>query len=155
MIRRIPIILSFIMAASVPLAISQPQLDDDIISVIQKEHLAGLVIWVAEGGDINAVTTEGNTLLMLACKTGDLSAIDFLLLQKPDLNVQNKGGATALMVAAKYGHKSVVEQLLSYDADPAIRTHKGVTAAGIARVHQQKEVYKLLKDAELVARKQS
>lgn len=55
--------------------------------------------WIANGGDINKLTKEGNTLLMSAVDSGDCPAVRNLSFQPPGVIVQNKAGAAALMHA--------------------------------------------------------
>ncbi len=153
MIRRKCVLASVILILSLCPAISaQPQLDADVVAAVQNSRVPDLAIWIAAGGDINGITSEGNTLLMVAVTTGDLATVDYLISQYANLDAQNNVGATALMIAAKYGHTEVIVRLLEYNADPMIRTTKGISAARFALVYQHKKAYKLLRDAEVSAR---
>lgn len=129
-------------------AFAQQTLDNKIADAVTKSNVAQLVQWAANGGDINAKTEEGNTLLMMASKIGDKPTVKFVLSQTPDLDAQNMAGATALMIAAKYGHDHVVKMLLKEGADPMIRNNGGITAARFAIAYNHPEVYDQLRKAE-------
>lgn len=140
---------------SLPLtALSQPQVDE-AVEAVQKSDLASLVIWFADGGDINLKANNDNTLLMLASKIGDKKTLDYLIVQQPDVNARNKAGTTALMIAAKYGNSYAVETLLKVGADPAIRNNRGITAARFALAYNHGSLYDQLQEAELRARSNS
>lgn len=129
-------------------AFAQQKLDNKIADAVTKSNVAQLAQWAANGGDINAQTEEGNTLLMMASKIGDKPIVKFLISQKPNLDAQNMAGATALMIAAKYGHDHVVKMLLKEGADPMIRNNGGITAARFALAYNHDEVYDQLRKAE-------
>lgn len=136
-------------------AFAQQKLDNKIADAVTKSNVAELAQWAANGGDINAKTEEGNTLLMMASKIGDKPTVQFVLSQAPDLDAQNMAGATALMIAAKYGHDHVVKMLLKEGADPMIRNNGGITAARFAIAYNHPEVYDQLKEAEQNTRTKS
>lgn len=129
-------------------AFAQQKLDNKIADAVTTSNVAELAQWAANGGDINAKTEEGNTLLMMASKIGDKPTVEFVLSQTPDLDAQNMAGATALMIAAKYGHDHVVKMLLKEGADPMIRNNGGITAARFAIAYNHPEVYDQLRKAE-------
>ena len=140
----------FLLAVFLPAAVSsQPELDKEATTAIQKSDIASLALWFANGGDINRVTKHGNTLLMLASKIGDKPTLEYLLEQLPEVNVQNKAGATALMIAAKYGHDHVVDMLLANGADPVIRNNSGITASRFAMAYGHPDIYSKLQKATI------
>jgi ankyrin repeat protein len=132
-----------------PLMVQAQQiLDTEVVAMVQKGDVPGLSAWVANGGDIDQVTKEGNTLLMLASKIGDTPTVRYLLSQHSQVDAQNKVGTTALMLASKYGHTHIIKHLLAYNADPLIQNNSGITAARFAAVYKHDECYDLLRDAE-------
>lgn len=136
------------LAVFLPAAVSsQPELDGEVTTAIQKSDVAALATWFANGGDINRVTKHGNTLLILASKIGDRPTLEYIFKQLPDVNAQNKAGATALMIAAKYGHDYVVDMLLDNGADPVIRNNTGITASRFALAYGYPDIYSKLEKA--------
>ncbi|XP_059474055.1 uncharacterized protein LOC132195835 [Neocloeon triangulifer] len=73
---------------------------------------------VENGTDLSAVDEDGNDSLHLACFSGKLDTIKYLL-GLNGFSVENKGrnGRTALHIAAAKGHIAVAEFLLSQGAD--------------------------------------
>lgn len=136
-------------------AFAQQKLDNKIADAVNRSNVAQLVQWAADGGDIDAQTEEGNSLLMMASKIGDRPTVKFLLSQNPNLDAQNMAGATALMIAAKYGHDHVVNLLLQEGADPMIRNNSGITASRFALAYNHPDVYDQLLKAEQTLRARS
>ena len=75
------------------------------------QTVAGLL---TRGADVNAVTTDGATALMLAAENGHAEIVSALLLSRDEINVNavTPNGSTALMIAAKNGHAETVSALL-------------------------------------------
>jgi len=129
------------------MAMPQPSIDPDLREAINKGDISYITDWLNNGGDINAVTINGNSALFLASRIGDRPMMKFLLANNPDLNLRNKAGATALMVAAKYGHEHTVDMLLEQGADPTIRNNHGVSAARFALAYEHRELSQKLQNA--------
>jgi ankyrin repeat protein len=76
------------------------------------------------GEDSNAVVSEsGDTVLMLAARTGRPDAVAMLLNHGADVNKTNATGQTALMWAAAERNAAAVQVLVDHKADLAARTH--------------------------------
>lgn len=141
-------------AVMVPaLASAQSKLDEKVVLAVQNSNVSSLANWFAEGGNIDAVTNEGSTLLMIASKIGDKPTVELMLSQMPFVDAQNKAGATALMIAAKYGHSHVVKMLLEQGADPVVQNNRGVTAASFAFAYNHSDIYSTLLEATTNSRK--
>jgi ankyrin repeat protein len=70
------------------------------------------------GADPNASLPGGETPLMIAARTGKMSAVKALLSHGADVHAKEAGrGQTALMWAAAEGHTDVVETLIAAGAD--------------------------------------
>jgi ankyrin repeat protein len=74
----------------------------------------------------------GNTLLMLASRSGQVQLVRHVLGMAPDLDLRNQEGNSALMLAAQKGHADVVERLLKAGANPFPRNRQKLDAAGMA-----------------------
>lgn len=66
----------------------------------------------------------GNTALMWACASGDLSCVELLLQNGADIKRKSKIGWNALICAAQDGNESVVRFLLQQE--PSLIDHKDV-----------------------------
>lgn len=64
-----------------------------------KRFLLAIKYLLAAGADINAVTGNGNTPIMLAASYDELSNVQLLLKYKPDLSHKNNDGKTFLYYA--------------------------------------------------------
>jgi cytohesin len=69
------------------------------------------------GADVNAVGSDGNRALDIACLKGDAASARILLEHGANPNLRNKTGSTPLHDAALSGNKEVVEMLLARGAD--------------------------------------
>jgi ankyrin repeat protein len=79
------------------------------------------------GYDINSERgNEGETLLMLAARRGQVNALSLLTAHGADVNLQDMYGYTALMWAAVSGSAECARVLLEYGADPSIESEPSV-----------------------------
>jgi len=69
------------------------------------------------GTNVNAVGSDGNRALDIACLKGDAASARILLEHGANPNLRNKAGSTPLHDAALSGNKEVVEMLLARGAD--------------------------------------
>jgi ankyrin repeat protein len=80
------------------------------------------------GADANTTMKGGETVLMLASRSGNLGAVNALLARKANLNARERLGQTALMWAAAEGHTAVVRALIESGADLNTTLDSGFTA---------------------------
>ncbi|XP_078253176.1 ankyrin repeat domain 34Bb [Rhinoraja longicauda] len=110
-----------------------------------------------EGGAyINESNDQGETPLMIACKTqhvdqqsiGRAKMVRYLLENHADPNIQDQSGKTALMHAcAEQAGVEVVALLLSSGADPSLEDRSGSSALVYAVNSNDKETLQVLLDA--------
>jgi ankyrin repeat protein len=108
-------------------------------------------ILINSGANVNQKTSDGWTVLMIACYNGNTEVFKLLLdKQDIDVNVQDTCGRTALMTACRYGNTEVVKLLLDkQDIDVNVQnTTYGWTALMIACFCGNTEVFKLLLDKQ-------
>ncbi|XP_033117547.1 ankyrin repeat and SAM domain-containing protein 6-like [Anneissia japonica] len=78
---------------------------------------------------VDTVSPEGATSLMIAAMLGRIDIADMLLKRGADINKQDsKNGWTALMQATFYRHTTFVKFLLSGNADASLKALDGCTA---------------------------
>ncbi|WP_345792160.1 ankyrin repeat domain-containing protein [Thauera sp. JM12B12] len=85
---------------------------DDALSAAtlgDSRQLAGLL---DRGIDPNTVDAQGNSLLILAAREGQLDTVETLLKYRPRIDYRNQAGDSALMLAALRGHDDVARALL-------------------------------------------
>ncbi|PYS42270.1 MAG: hypothetical protein DMG14_04530, partial [Acidobacteria bacterium] len=70
------------------------------------------------GADANAVSNEGETVLMTAARTGNVDAVKVLLARGADVNAKETWhGETALMWAVSQKHAAIARELIAHGAD--------------------------------------
>jgi ankyrin repeat protein len=83
--------------------------------------------YLEQGGDPNAKTDYGDTLLQSAAKSGDRQLVEFLLTKGADINAKDIDGSTVLHYAAESGDRQLVEFLLTKGSDLKAKGHYGDT----------------------------
>lgn len=91
-----------------------------------------------KGGDINTVINEHGvehvqTPLIVACKSNNPAAVDFVLKHKPDINLQVTAGKTALHMVTERKNTNLVKKLVDAGADFTIPDENGNSAKDIAK----------------------
>jgi ankyrin repeat protein len=66
---------------------------------------------LAEGANINALSPNGTSALMMAVREGKVSTATLLIARGADVNVRNQNGATALAWAVKGKEQDLAAQL--------------------------------------------
>jgi ankyrin repeat protein len=87
---------------------------------------------IEEGGDLGAMTRDGNDAIWLACKLDGVEAIKLLAAAGADIHHRNPDGSTALIYAASAGKTAVVTLLLALGADPLQENVDGFSALDLA-----------------------
>ena len=76
-----------------------------------------LNVMLEAGVPLNIRTSEGDTLLMLACRNGHADTARLLLERGADPDASNHQGQTPLMAAATLNHVEIIDCLLEAGAD--------------------------------------
>ena len=77
---------------------------EDMLHAIRTDDQQTIVDLLRRGVDVETVSPQGETLLMLAAREGRPIVIKTLLAAKPRIQARNPLGETALMLAAIQGH---------------------------------------------------
>lgn len=72
---------------------------------------------ISMGVDVNALGSEGNRALDIACLNGDAATTEVLLAHGANPNLRNKAGTTPLHDASLRGKNEVIELLLKHGAN--------------------------------------
>ena len=85
---------------------------------LREDNLRTAIDAVRDGADINVQTSDGVTILMLACFKGNIDIVKGLLdVPTINLNATRWDGMTALMIAIQLRHFEIAELLLEKGAD--------------------------------------
>lgn len=114
--------------------------------------------------DVNIQNENGDSILMLAIRTGNDALVQRLLDAGANPNTQSLSSNTALINAANFGiahglgakyhgHPELVRALLANGADINLQDASGRTALDYARKNRQPEIVKLLEEAAARKRK--
>lgn len=86
---------------------------------------------------LDALDGDRRTPLILACESGHVESVEWLLARGASVNVADSRGATALYMACLRGHVKVVHLLLGKGADATARAEKGWTCLMAATAYSQ------------------
>ena len=89
---------------------------EDMLHAIRTDDHWTVIDLLKRGVDVDSVSPEGETLLMLASREGKPSVIKAILAGKPRIQARNPRGESALMLAAIMGHTEAVKLLLDANA---------------------------------------
>lgn len=88
---------------------------------------------------VNAVDSNGSSMLVLACYRGNKEVAAFLISHGADVNY-NSGRGTALMAAVMRGDNTIVQALLDAKANPDCTDPSGKTALIYAAFFNKEEI---------------
>ncbi len=89
---------------------------DDALGAARLGDTSQLTGLLDRGIDPNTVDAQGNSLLILAAREGQVDTVTALLKYRPKLDYRNLAGDSALMLAVLRGHDAVAQALLKAGA---------------------------------------
>ena len=98
---------------------------EDMIHAIKIDDERAVADLLKRGVDVDSVSPDGESLLMLAVKEGKPSMVKTLLAARPKVSARNGYGETPLMLAALRGQTEIVRLLVDRGAEV---NHPGWTA---------------------------
>ncbi|XP_070165949.1 death-associated protein kinase 1 isoform X3 [Polyergus mexicanus] len=98
-----------------------------MISAVKRGCVEVVSQLLLQGAPLNIKDSKEDTLLHIACETGDEGMTTLLIESGIDLDIPNKHGLTALHVAARYGHINLVRHLCLAGCD-VDKTNRGIRA---------------------------
>lgn len=84
-------------------------------------HRGVVEFLVNKGADVSLVDSNDNNILQLACLSGDVETVKFVLsLNVINIDSRGKWGRTPMMEAVREGHREVLDLLMSKGADMSL-----------------------------------
>ena len=90
---------------------------EDMLAAAAAGHVDTVKDLVQRGLDVNTTDPQGNNLLAIAARGGNLGLVNFLLAHRASEHHRNQFGEAALHLATFAGHDDIVERLLRAGAD--------------------------------------
>lgn len=119
---------------------------DVFVEAVRHEDIMKLFIKYFPKIDVNMKDSLGQTALMEAVRTGNLSLIGLLLGYGADINVKDNKGDTPLLLAVQHGNLNVVKLLIENGAKVNIQNYYGDTPLSIAKREDMDKIAKLLEE---------
>ena len=94
--------------------------------------------------NIDSITKEGDTPLLIAARNDKLQAVKYLLQQGADPSLQDHDGWNVLHSASKFGNPEIIELMLSHVPSIDSITKEGVTPLMIAASNDKLQAVKYL-----------
>ena len=89
------------------------ELTDKLFNFIGRKELEKVKEILRIGANVNAKDRNGNTPLLQAIQTGNVTMIEYLYANNADLGASDGRGETALMLAVLNGHTDIIEYLIN------------------------------------------
>ena len=106
----------------------------NVLHFAAKGNSASIFMFFLEKYHMNITTRDnaGNTPLHIACSSGSVKVVSFILMKMNNINQQNYKGETALHLALISERTEIIKKLLKKGIDFTIKNNDGLTAAEIA-----------------------
>lgn len=101
---------------------------------------------IENGSEVNVMTDEGETPLLLTICGGHSSVVEFLISRGANIHLSNRQGMTPLHRASQLGHLKIAKQLIENGAEIEATTKDGFTPLLFAAASGYSEVVTLLHD---------
>lgn len=102
--------------------------ENTFFNIARKGTIEEAQQWILEKpNSVNEITKHGFSPLILACYSGNIEMVIFLINNKADVNFMSSEG-TALMAATVKGNLKMVDFLLENDANPNLTNEAGISA---------------------------
>ncbi|XP_066593408.1 death-associated protein kinase 1-like [Prorops nasuta] len=114
-----------------------------MISAVKRGCIEAVSQLLLQGAPLNVKDSNEDTLLHIACATGNEGMVALLIDSEIDLDASNMKGLTPLHVAARHGHINIVRYLCLAGCD-VDKTHHGIRADVTAIKYGYPEIANLL-----------
>ncbi|KAG7203548.1 hypothetical protein KM043_013598 [Ampulex compressa] len=114
-----------------------------MISAVKRGCIEAVSQLLLQGAPLNVKDSKEDTLLHIACETGDEGMVTLLIENGIDLDIPNKKGLTPLHVAARHGYINLVRHLCLAGCD-VDKTNRGIRADVTAIKYGHPDIANLL-----------
>ncbi|XP_076231869.1 death-associated protein kinase 1 isoform X2 [Calliopsis andreniformis] len=114
-----------------------------MISAVKRGCVEAVFQLLLQGAPLNVKDSKEDTLLHIACESGDEGMVTFLIENGIDLDTPNKKGLTPLHVAARHGFINLVRHLCLAGCD-VDKTNRGIRADVTAIKYGHPDIASLL-----------
>ena len=114
-----------------------PVLEEGVIAAAARRDLPTLRALIKAGADLDRLSTQGPTALMISAQLGFTEIVAELLEAGATVDSIDTNGQSALFLAVHKGHLSVVRQLLIAGASVHLRTHLGLKIMDLASLQSE------------------
>ncbi|XP_067654247.1 ankyrin repeat domain-containing protein 50-like [Haliotis asinina] len=122
-----------------------------VMKAAENGHRDVVEFLVGRGADVSLVDRDGDNVLHLACRSGDVETVKLILsLNAMDVNSRGRYSMTPVMAAARSGHKDVVEFLVGRGADLSLVDKDGSNILHLASRGGDVETVKLILSLKVV-----
>ncbi len=104
------------------------KINKSLIVATEKGDLKGVTVLLANGADVNAKNSNGDTALILSALKGHMDCMKALIANGASMNAKNSNGDTALIMSASKGHMDCIWTLIANGADVNAKNINGDTA---------------------------
>lgn len=119
----------------------------NVLHFAAKGNSASIFIFFLEKYHMNITSRDntGNTPLHIACSSGSLNVVSFILMKMNNINQQNYKGDTALHLSLVSERTEIIKKLLKKGIDFTIKNNDGLTAGDVAmKTNYLKHLYSLI-----------
>ncbi|MFT3709236.1 MAG: ankyrin repeat domain-containing protein [Archangium sp.] len=127
--------------------------DQKLLHAALTGHLAGVLVALDEGANLEARDDLSRTPLHCAVEGGHLEIVDALIARKADLTSKSYADFTVLHFAAREGHVAIARRLIEAGAATSERVINDVLTVSTMSTKGRPEITQLLRDA-VIARAQ-
>jgi hypothetical protein len=104
-----------------------PAIDNEYRDAIQKKDIEKALSLIEAGASVNIQDSDGNTMLLYACKKNDPNMVKYLLDKGADPNITNKDNQFSLMFSIINDNNEIFDLLLSKKVNVNFQDIEGVT----------------------------
>ena len=110
----------------------------------KSEDIVRLERYFQEGGDVNAVDTNGSTPLNRAIRLGEEEIVNLLLGKGANVNGEDTDGTTSLNTAITLHQEEIAKMLISKGANVNAKDNNGFTPLHCASFNRDTTIFKIL-----------
>lgn len=127
---------------------SQKYQEYNFFQAVYVNNIEGIINYINQGGNVDALSTNGVTALFIAVVNNLPVIVDILLKKGANPNLTAKDGNSPLFLAIINDSPLMVKMLLASKAEPNIQNSKAIFPLGLAALKGNKEIINLLLEAK-------